>query len=177
MKSLKLPSVPTDTRMNARDLFFLDLTLISNELPGELYRMCFISQETQVSASRRAGALTNSIEGKAYLEKRKKQLEENYFPEAVEQETGKKSKPKTIEDAIADLTPVFIDEFSHIMRNRNDPNFADTIKVFLAKSLKDVQLDRSAAPPLRYLPESCAQCRYKIFVENECIDTDANAKL
>ena len=79
----------------------------------------------------------NSLEGKAYLGKAQERLlEEWYFAEQIEQETGKKAKPKTIEQAIADLTPVFIDEFSAIMKNRNDPNFADTMKVFFSKVVK-----------------------------------------
>jgi len=177
MRSLKLPSTPSDSRLDTRQMFFLDLTLISNELPGELYRMTFITNETQVSASRKAGALINSMEAKAYLEQRKKQLEEHYYPEDSEKVAGKKVKPKTIEDAIADLTPVFIDEFSAIMKNRNDPNFADTMKVFLAKSLKDIQMDKTASPPLRYLPEAiCGTCRYKVFVENECDDECTRCK-
>ena len=177
MRSLKLPSTPTESKIESRDKFFLDMVIMTNELPGELYRMVYISQETQVSASRKAGALIKSIEGKAYIEKRKKQLEEHYFPEDVAQVTGVKVKPKTIEEAIADLTPVFIDEFSAIMKNRNDPNFADTMKVFLAKSLKDIQMDKTASPPMRYLPESCnAPCRYKAFVEKECEDECTRCK-
>ena len=174
MKSLKLPSTPTDSQLESRQMFFLDLTLTTNELPGELYRMVFISNETQVSASRKAGGLINSLEGKSYLERRKKQLEEWYFPTEVESTTGKKAKPKTIEEAISDLTPTFIDEVSMIMRNRNDPNFADTMKVFLAKSLKDIQMDKTTSPPLRYLPESCSGCRYKAFVEKECEEVEDN---
>ncbi len=177
MRSLKLPSTPTESKIESRDKFFLDMVIMTNELPGELYRMVYISQETQVSASRKAGALIKSIEGKAYIEKRKKQLEEHYFPEDVAQVTGVKVKPKTIEEAIVNLTPVFIDEFSAIMKNRNDPNFADTMKVFLAKSLKDIQMDKTASPPMRYLPESvCGGCRYKLFVEKECEDECTRCK-
>lgn len=176
MRSLKLPSTPTDSKIESRDKFFLDMVIMTNELPGELYRMVYISQETQVSASRKAGALINSIEGKVYIEKRKKQLEEHYFPEDIAQVTGVKVKPKTIEEAISDLTPVFIDEFSAIMKNRNDPNFADTMKVFLAKSLKDIQMDKTASPPMRYLPESCRTCRYKLFVEENTEDACKRCK-
>lgn len=176
MRSLKLPSTPTEPKIESRDKFFLDMVIMTNELPGELYRMVYISQETQVSASRKAGALIKSIEGKAYIEKRKKQLEEHYFPEDVAKVTGVKFKPKTIEEAIVDLTPVFIDEFSAIMKNRNDPNFADTMKVFLAKSLKDIQMDKTASPPMRYLPESCSTCRYKLFVENSAEDECGRCK-
>ena len=178
MKSLKLPSTPTGINLESRDKLFLDLVIMTNEIPGELYRMVFISNETQVSATRKAGMLMNSMEGKAYLEKRKKLLEEWYFPDHVEKETGKvsKLKPKTIEEAIADLTPVFIEEFSAIMKNRNDPNFADTMKVFLAKSLKDIQMDKTASPPMRYLPESCSTCRYKLFVENNAEDECGRCK-
>lgn len=167
MKSLKLPSTPTGVNLESREKLFLDLVIITNEIPGELYRMVFISNETQVSATRKAGMLINSLEGKAYLERRKKALEQWYFPDDVAEVTGKttKLKPKTIEEAIADLTPVFIDEFSAIMKNRNDPNFADTMKVFLAKSIKDIQMDKTASSPMRYLPESCSTCRYKLFVE------------
>ncbi len=72
---------------------------------------------------------------------------------------------------------MFIDEFSAIMKNRNDPNFADTMKVFLAKSLKDIQMDKTASPPMRYLPESvCGGCRYKLFVEKECEDECTRCK-
>lgn len=172
MKSLKIPSTPTGINLESREKLFLDLVIMTNEIPGELYRMVFITNETQVSATRKAGMLMNSLEGKAYLEKRKMALEQWYFPDEIEGAVGKatKIKPKTIEDAIADLTPVFIDEFTNIMKNRNDPNFGDTMKVFLAKSLKDIQMDKTASPPMRYLPESCSTCRYKLFIEKNTED-------
>jgi hypothetical protein len=58
------------------------------------------------------------------------------------------------------------------MQNRNDPNFGDTMKLFLAKNLKDIQMNSLSEPPRRYLPQSCDSCRYKIFVEENCSDTD-----
>lgn len=172
MKSLKLPAPinATTIRMASDEMFFLDLTIMTNELPGELYRRVFITNETQVSAQRKAAALMSSVEGKTYIEKRRRQLEEWYFPEQSEQREGitRKAKTKTIEEALNDLQPTFIEELYATMQNRNDPNFGDTMKVFLAKSLKDIQMDKTAVPPLRYLPETCGQCRYKLFCENEC---------
>ena len=155
--------------MASRDMFLLDWMIMTNELPGELYRMCFVSQETQMSATRKAAAISNSIEGKAYIEKRTKQLESWYFNESSDGAVVK-AKPKSIGEAFSDLTPTFIDELYNIMQDRKNENFGDTIKVFLAKTLKDAQMGQDAVPPLRYLPESCLPCRYKLFVEKESND-------
>ena len=181
MKSLKLPAPidATTIRMASDEMFFLDLTIMTNELPGELYRRVFITNETQVSAQRKAAALMSSVEGKTYIEKRRRQLEEWYFPEQSEQREGitRKAKTKTIEEALNDLQPTFIEELYATMQNRNDPNFGDTMKVFLAKSLKDIQMDKTAVPPLRYLPEFCpSSCRYRLFVEQNCEDECARCK-
>jgi hypothetical protein len=176
MRSLKLPSPPNmnGVRMHSDEMFFLDLTIMTNELPGELYRRVFLSNETQLSATRKATALMSSIPGKAYIERRKKQLEAYYYPEQAEaaEAISKQAKGKTIEDAIADLQPTFIEELYATMQNRNDPNFGDTMKLFLAKNLKDIQMNSLSEPPRRYLPQSCDSCRYKIFVEENCSDTD-----
>lgn len=173
MRSLKLPNPPdlNGIKMPSDEMFFLDLVLMTNELPGSLYRRVFITTETQMSAQRKAAALISSVEGKAYLERRKQQLEAWYYPEEVEAKKGEPRRSKTVEEAIASLQPTFIDELERTMQNRNDPNFADTMKLFLTKSLKDLQMDKAAEPPRRYLPESCNSCRYKIFVEENCEDT------
>ena len=31
-------------------------------------------------------------------------------------------------------------------------------------------MDKTASPPMRYLPESCSTCRYKLFVEDNAED-------
>ena len=77
MKSLKLPSPenPQNFRLRSDEMFFLDLIIMTNETPAELYRRVFITSETPVSASRKAAALMNSVEGKTYTEARRLQLE------------------------------------------------------------------------------------------------------
>lgn len=170
MKSLQVPSTLREShwQLNERDKFFLDLTIMFNMLPAELYRMVYISQETQVMASKKANAIMRSTDGKEYIELRTKQLIEWYGNDG--ESSNGKAKAKTMEEAFVDLSPTFISELYTIMQNRNDPSYADTVKLFLAKSLKDIQMDKSTDPPRRYLPESCANCRYKTFCEEQCED-------
>lgn len=177
MKSLKLPNPenPQNFRLRSDEMFFLDLIIMTNENPAELYRRVFITSETPVSASRKAAVLMNSVEGKTYTESRRAQLESWYFP-GEHDKHKEKIKHATIEDALNDLQPTFINELYAIMNNRSDPNFADTIKIFLTKSIKDIQMDKTATPPLRYLPENCGSCRYKLFIEKEVEDECSRCK-
>lgn len=170
MKSLKLPSPPNMKGVNitSEEMFFLDLTIMTDEIPASLYRRVFISTETPYTAARKASAIISSAEGRVYLERRQAQLQAWYYPEEGAVGSADSVKNKTIEDAINELQPTFIEELYRTMQNRNDPNFGDTMKLFLAKNLKDIQVDKTAEAPRRYLPESCNQCRYKIFVEQNC---------
>ena len=51
MKSLKIPSTPTGINLESREKLFLDLVIMTNEIPGELYRMVFITNETMLRMS------------------------------------------------------------------------------------------------------------------------------
>lgn len=172
MRSLKIPAGINERHWNLseRERFFLDLTIMTDQLPSELYQMVFVSGETQVQRSRKATAILNSTDGREYTELRSKQLVKWYGGDEAQEDKGGKAKPKTIEEAFADLAPTFIKELYTIMENRNDAAFADTMKLFLAKSLKDIQTDKMSDPPRRYLPEICYNCRYKAFCESQCDD-------
>jgi hypothetical protein len=81
-----------------------------------------------------------------------------------------KNKQQSTEDVLAELIPDIVRDLKDIARNKNDENYPDLVKTVLTKLVKDMDTKNAASPPLRYLPETSNNCRYKIFCENECED-------
>ena len=50
----------------------------------------------------------------------------------------KKPRAETVAEAMSDLTPNFIDKIYSAATNPTDPNYDDTYKMFLQKSIKDL---------------------------------------
>jgi hypothetical protein len=171
MKELKLPAAPLQIRSNLtdKDVMFFDMYIMFEQPPGDLYRLAYMSLESPVQLMKRAGAALASSAGKEYIQRRTIQLNEWFF-DVPDETAAPKKKATTAEEAITSLTPRFIEELENIMKNRNDPNFSTMMEVYLKKVMKDIEMDRSATPPLRYLPETCANCRYKLFIDKECED-------
>jgi hypothetical protein len=173
-KSLKLPIERRDPMwsLTERDYMFLDLTILFNKRHADLYRMVSSGTMTDAILARKASAITTSNDGIEYLEARRKQLEGYFWPnDGVEGCENKEKKQQSNEEMLAELIPEVVKDLRGIARDKNDENYADLVKVVLAKLIKDMDTKNAASPPLRYLPEiPCQNCRYKLFCESECDD-------
>lgn len=172
-KSLKLPPEKRSEfwSLTDRDYLFLDLTLLLNMKHAEIYRMVSSGVMTEVQLSRKASAVTTSGDGVEYLAARRLQLESYYFPNDGVEGCENTEKPMSIEESIADMLPDAVTNLRAILRDKNDENYGDVLRLFLAKLIKDLETKNIAQPPMRYLPETpCLPCRYKIFCENETAD-------
>lgn len=167
-RTFKLPAQPAKKiwSLSAKEMLFLDMTMFLSLPHGDLYRMTVKSDITDAQCRTRASALMTSFDGKDYLEVRTSQLQEHYWPEAERPKEKKRGKDGFSEDFV----PTVIRKLETIVNNPDDPNYFDGIKVALTKVMKDMETGEMAEPPKRYLPEVCGNCRYKNFVEQECID-------
>ena len=164
----KLPAQPTNRvwSLSPKEMLFLDMTIFFGHTHSELYRMAVKNDMTDTQCRTRASALVTSLDGQDYLRVRTAQLQEYYWPES-EKETGKKRGRDGFSE---DFVPNIIKKLETIINNPDDPNYFDAIKVGLTKAMKDIASEDLVRPPERYLPESCSSCRYKNFVEKQCID-------
>jgi hypothetical protein len=178
-KSLKLPTEHRDVMwsLTDRDYLFLDLVLILNKKHAELYRMVSNGVMSDAQLSRKASAITTSADGVEYLEARKKQLEEYYWGVEDDGGDGQPKKVLSIEESITEMLPDAVVNLRAILRDKNDENYGDVLRVFLTKLIKDMDTKNQANPPTRYLPQipcgdasSSNICRYKAFCEKECED-------
>lgn len=164
----KLPAQPSNRvwSLSPKEMLFLDMTIFFSHTHSELYRMAVKNDMTDTQCRTRASALVTSLDGQDYLRVRTAQLQEYYWPEA-EKEAGKKRGRDGFSE---DFVPNIIKKLETIINNPNDPNYFDAIKVGLTKAMKDIASDDLVRPPERYLPESCSSCRYKNFIEKQCVD-------
>lgn len=165
-KTLKMPSINTSVvkDLSLRHKLFIDMYLVLNTSLSECYKMAFLSNESTSVRDRKGRDILRSGDGAAYVALRRKELESHYFGD---DESNKKPRAETVAEAMSDLTPNFIEKIYSAATNPTDPNYDDTYKMFLQKSIKDLQTDRLAKPPLRYLASTCNECRYKLFVESD----------
>lgn len=174
-KSLKLPPEKRDEiwSLTSKEYMFLDLTLMLNLRNSDIYRMVYGGQLTDAQYSTRSSAVVTSNDAKEYIAIRRKQLEDYYFPpnDGTESSQIAESKAKSNEEMLAELIPDVVRGLKDIARDKNDENYGDLVKAVLSKLMKDMDTKNAANPPMRYLPEiPCAQCRYKLFCENETTD-------
>ena len=165
------PTLSMKSMLTTREIDFCDLYLMTHKLPGEIYAMSHATAFTAIECQKRAGALLADRKIKNYLEEREAQLNEWYFGKSSSS-TGviRDETPKTVEEIMAKNQSRVLEAIDGILQNTKDPNYSDVVKLHLQKMLKDIEMDRIADPPQRYLPESCLTCRYKVFVEGECTD-------
>ena len=166
VKSIKMPAInSTDVKdLSLRHKLFIDMYLVLNVSLAECYKMSFLSNESVSVRERKAKDILRSEDGVKYTKIRQAELEGYYFGG---EETESVDRPKTVAEAMKELTPNFIEKMYSAATNPSDPNYDDTYKMFIQKSMKDIQTDKLSNPPLRYLAESCSECRYKLFVEKQ----------
>lgn len=167
-KTIKMPPISTSEAkdLSLRHKLFIDMYLVLNTSLSECYKMAFLSNESVSVRERKAKDILRSEDGASYVDFRRKELDSHYFGD---DDSKKKPRAETVAEAMSDLTPNFIDKIYSAATNPTDPNYDDTYKMFLQKSIKDLQTDRLAKPPLRYLAATCNECRYKLFVESDGI--------
>lgn len=170
--NLKIPPPPLSMRsmMTDRDVDFCDLYITSHKLPEEIFQMTHGGAFTATDRRRKAGTMLSDSRIKAFIQNRTIQLNEWFFGDGTGETRSVSEEPRSIEDVMVKNQARVIEAIDEILQNRSDPNYADVVKLHLQKLLKDVEMDRVAEPPRRYLPESCDLCRYKLFVEESCID-------
>lgn len=165
------PSLAMKSNITSRDVNFCDMYLLTHNTPAEIYQMTYGGAYTTVDCTRKVGALMQDPRIKRYLEDRERQLNEWYFGKADGMiDNTKPEAPKSVEEIMAKNQSRVLEAIDGILQNTKDPNYSDVVKLHLQKMLKDIEMDRIADPPQRYLPESCLACRYRVFVEGECTD-------
>lgn len=173
MKQLKIPIAPSVShwQLSPRHKFFLDLTILTTHQHAELFGMVFKSQETPAQLQKKANAVYNSSDGKEYVEQRTEQLRRWYFPDEypdVKEEAPE--RVKSVDEMLAESIPGVMRDLQRILEDRDDPNYQDAFKAIMSKLVKDIQTNKTAEAPKRYLPENCANCRFKLFCEQNCED-------
>jgi len=168
-KPLVLPTPPANTlwTLTKRDKMFLDLTLLYSIPNVECYQMIFGEKFTKTKARQLSSAVYTSMDGADYLSKRRKQIEDYFWPE--KEEEG--DVPKNSDGFSKNFVPDVIKKMETIIKNPNDPNYFDAMKIALQKVLKDMDVNKSVEGPKRYLPVvPCEKCRYRLFIEKEVED-------
>lgn len=115
---------------------------------------------------KRSMATLRSEDGKRYMKQRREQLMEHFFGEkAIEEDSVDFdiNSENFKEKAIGLMMKALEDESSEV--------HFDAVKLAFSKVIKDLE-DKKVRedPPMRYLPETCNSCRYRKFVEEECIE-------
>ena len=164
----KLPAQPSNRvwSLSPKEMLFLDMTMFFSLTHSELYRIAVKNDMTDTQCRTRASALVTSLDGQDYLRIRTAQLQEYYWPEAEREKDKKRGRDGFYEDFV----PNIIKKLETIINNPDDPNYFDAIKVGLTKAMKDIASEELVRPPERYLPETCSSCRYKNFIEKQCVD-------
>lgn len=188
--SLKLPPAPKNPHwaLTERQMHFLDLTILFNTRLDELYKMAFLSSESPTRIMKLALSITQSSDGREYVGQRETQLKRHFaaltpavagysavtdLDVVMPGKSAKEDDGRDIEEILAEMMPNAIKDMKRILNDRSDPNYNDTLKIFITKLVKEASMEKAAMAPMRYLPEVCNNCRYKLFVEenieDECI--------
>lgn len=172
MKPLKVPppTLQMKSGMTTREMDFCDMHILLNKTPDEIFVATHGSAYSKSECMRKSRDLMAEPRIKRYIEERQIQLNKWYFSGNgnIEGSDSTPSKPKTIDEVINSNSQRVLEEVDMILQNRNDPNFSDVLKLYLQKQLKDIEMDRTAEPPRRYLPERCDSCNYKNWIETNC---------
>lgn len=179
------PKLEPHWALTQRHTTFLDMTIILPYQHCELYKMVFISAETPVRLQKLASAVVSSADGREYLQSRTAQLTAHFFGETpmimrfgthpdivdgqkTDQQIPEHVPEKTVDEILAGMIPKAVKDLQDILKNKNDPNYNDAFRVVLQKIVKDISTEKGARPPVRYLPETCAQCAYNQWINANC---------
>lgn len=139
------------------------------EPPKEFVFARFLHPEMQMSktALKRATEMFfDDKDSKEYIEEYRRTIENflNFSSESKEMDDEEKHKVQM--NAINKAKEFIIKELQDIENNK-DP---ETV-LKLADKLNMLNLEEVYEQPRRYLPESCNDCRYKQWIEENCVET------
>lgn len=170
---LKIPRAHEDelSCLRPSEKTFLDLVILGVNAKAEIcYQMAHPSLKQTIKWMKtRALATMNSQDGKEYIAQRKKQLAVHFSSsQSPVSEEDKESEKFVIDENFMDKV------YGKMVQAIDDPDsdlHNDAMKLGFKKAMDEVASEKEFIdPPIRYLPESCRFCRYKLFVENDCND-------
>ena len=181
------PRIEPHWALTQRHTTFLDMTIMLPIQHWEAYKMVFFGAETPIALQKKASAVTLSADGREYVRARTAQLSEHFFggeqklmkfgtsPAILDYgkteqvvEVKDTAPEKTVDEILADLIPKAARDLRDIMKNPSDPNYNKAFETVMAKMIKDLSAEKGARPPERYLPETCSQCAYNQWINENC---------
>lgn len=106
-----------------------------------------------------------SVEVQSYMSAYKAELEQTLSQKEKEEEAPEVTQKKK-ERALRKLMAYVIDQANHIESVEDKESI---VKLADKLGLLDIDEERVEAPR-RYLPETCSNCRYRKFIEENCIE-------
>lgn len=160
---LPLPNIRPDSRITPPDAQMLDMYILSDMEFTEVWMMFKGKTGTKTTNQSKASQFFALHDTKIYLEERRKQL--NDYIENKSGETSTENYEVTKDD-FKQLLKIAVDH----AKNVDDPLHVDALKALLSKAAKFLETEDKQEPPRRYMPETCSNCRYRKFCEQECED-------
>lgn len=172
MRNLRMPkpNILDDSPLTEREMLLFDLSIITPVPETSLYKIIIDPKVTISVARKEYTALRMTNAAMEYIASRKAQLEEYYF--SVDNKNGFDDDEVELGE---DGFPVgFSEKVIKLLNNQLDKpdsdEFKDALKLAFQKVSKDLEVGKSSDPPLRYLPETCSECRYRAFCESENVE-------
>ena len=165
LKAMKMPERPRNPLWNLteKELVFLDLNFFGFMESWRLYKYIVEPEVTDYKAKQSCSALFADIDAGDYLQQRSTQIERLFWPNEHEEELA---LPENVDKV------VLIEAWKKLVAG----NFGEgeEYTLFLKKALVSLESNIQVDPPRRYLAETCGECRYKKFceenLEDECPD-------
>lgn len=166
---LKPGSVLTDT-----DLLVCDIYMLTEMEFWQAYRLVYgkttirngkVVDQSGTYTKAQANLLLEHEDIQSYLKSRYAQLT---APNTAAQEDLEDFEKNGFSPALVNKVMKKLEEA--IDNGPQSPIYLDALKVVANKIFKDMELRNLAEPPVRYLAETCSECRYRKFVEEDCDD-------
>lgn len=169
LSGLEFPGQPVNEMwiLRPQEKLFLDINLFGLVESWILYRLIVEPNVTDHRAKQRCSSLLNSLDVKEYMGIRVKQVESAIWRKAGDEDEEEDNElPK-------DVNKVVLLEAWRKIKNSNFSGDSEEWKLFLKKVLSDMEKNVALEPPRRYLAETCGECRYKHYceenTEDECL--------
>lgn len=178
---IKRPATNEGT-LTAEDMLLCDIFILSNLEFWEAYKLVFgettvykgkVTVKTTQAIKRQAEIYSSRSELREYLEKRSKQLAALVAADGPSISPNKLKEVAKSEDGTgfsAGFASNVIRKIEEAVDEPTSPIHFDAIKLAATKVMKDLEVKDNFEPPVRYLPETCSNCRCKKFCEDNCED-------
>lgn len=162
LKNLKMPERPKILLcgLTEKEMLFLDLNFFGVIESWRLYKHIVDPNVTDYKAKQSCSSLFNDIDAVSYLEQRSRQIEIHLWPEEATDEDF--SLPPNADKIV-------ILEAWKKLKNGNFGN-SEEWTLFLKKALASIENNVDIEPPRRYLAETCGECRYRAYCEENLED-------